>query len=346
MQKIIDDKKLEEPTDLKKRQRLVPKYLLPRMNFYADLSLEILKPSNRNNDNTLSHNLAEIYRDSVKCIILAERYCQKKHPSLLKKITEKNEIFETYWFSKKLKIIENNPLKRHEAKNLIQVFYVELFYALKRIHEEYSTLKESRQFYIPIQDSNYVESDEEKIYQTIINEESIKDDVFRNTFLKNILLLQIPADNLRRIINPIPGIPSDPAVRSKRAQQGGVEANKDKYLIIEKIINHLKEKRPHTFLSKKDRESWSSNEKTKHDLDYKFESLSKFYAVHIGQLMEIIDIYKDENKSKKHGKTLSSINFPRYFLRWRNDSLDLRAEMIFHIYSADEKKVLKKYLKK
>lgn len=330
----------QELIDLHLEARSIPKYLIPRINFYSDLSLEFFKPSVRNDYKTFSENLAEIYRDSVKCIALAEQYCKIKKRSYLKSITADERYFQTKSISRKIEILGDHSPLIEKNDNTIKIFYVGLFHSLKKIHREYFEAIKIKPELSPPQKNNITEIDEEKIYHTILNEKSIEDEVFRNNFLKNILLLQIPTGHLHRIINPIPGIPSDPASRSSRAKIGGIEASKDKIEIIKTIYDYIKKNKPENFLSAKEFEEFNKEEINR-KLGYKFKSLTKFCEIHIHDFMKIIDNYKERNPSTKYGRTLDPTNFQRYFTNWLKDHEELKAEMVFHIYSAEEKKLLK-----
>lgn len=312
---------------------IVPKSLQPRMRVYSRILTEpiksedtflILKEKNQEKSEiTLSENLAEIFLYSLQSIYLAEAFCAKKHPKLIKSLVPHQEIIGYIYFSDKIKILNNGHLLTHLAECPIQNFYALLFGSLKEIFEQYEViLEESPNLYKPPR-NNYREITEEKIYQTIIDEDSLKNDYFRNNFLTKILLLQIPADNLRKMCDMTPSPHSDLITRQIRASAGGRVANFGEQLLLEKTIEYLQKNRP-------------SKEK--------FKSKSAFNKMHYDNFASILEDYQkitQENSTIKFGRNLLASNFLRKILFWSKNSEQFIAELSFHIYSDKEKEKIK-----
>lgn len=325
----------ETITDLCQKKRLVPKYMLKRIDFYSDLSLEFYKPAIRSAGKTFSENLAEIYRDSVKCIILAENYCKTKKRSYLKSITKDERFFQTKSIARKIEILGDYTPLIENRDNPVKEFYLLLFYQLKKIHSEYSEVIKTKPGLLPIKENNITESDEEKIYYTILNEKSLEDEDFRNGFLNSILLLQIPTGHLHRIVNPIPGIPSLPDTRFNRARKGAEKSNKDRDEIIKIFINHIRKNKPEKFISAKELKEFNKREENK-KLVYKFKTISKFCEAHFDEFVKIIDSYKENNPTSAYANKIDPINFKNILSSWKKTSQALKAEIDFHVYSANK----------
>ena len=314
--------------NLKPKERLIPHYLTPRMSFYSHLSDEDIKPQdtvfilNEKIESkslaTLSLNLAEIFRNSIKTIISAEEYCKKKHPTILYRISPDRKLLEEKNFSEKIKIIKNQSFLIHEATETIQHLYIHVFDSLREIYKIFGeAIKEQPDLY-PLPNKNIKETEEEIIYQTISNEASIKNDYFRNEILNRVLLLQIPSENLRKMSNPTPGVPSDPTVRSKRSQSGGEKANSDQAIIINTIIDYLKKYR--------------INSTEKEDAK-KIKKISDLCRKHEEEFTKIIEDYKKSNPDTKHGKTLNEYNVQKNIYKWIKKSDELKSEVNLHLHS-------------
>lgn len=314
--------------NLSPKERLLPHYLTQRMSFYAHLSDEAIKSQDTvfilkekiqsKNQATFSKNLAEIFRNSIKTIILAEEYCDKKRLTLLYRISPNINLIKEKNFSEKIKILKSNCFLIHEAIHPIQHIYIHVFEFLREIYKIFGeAIKEQPNLY-PSPNKNINESEEDILYQTILNEESIKNDYFRNEILNRILLLQIPAENLRKMTDPTPGVPSDPILRSKRSKLGGEKSNADQALLINTVIEYLKKYRIKN----------SNKENTK-----KSKNKSALYRKHENEFIKIIENYKKSNPNTKHGKTLDENNFQRYFSNWIKKSEKLKSEVDLHLHS-------------
>lgn len=315
--------------DLKPKEKIIPHYLTPRMSFYSHLPDEPIKSEysvfiinkkiQEKSQISFSENLAEIFRNSVKTIISAEEFCKKKRRTLLAQIVPDQKILEEKNFSNKIKILKGADFLSHLATEPIQNMYIHVFESLREIYKLFGEFAKDSPNLYPIPNKNIKESEEEILYQTILNEDSIKNDYFRNEILNKVLLLQIPAENLRKMIDPKPGIPSDPALRSKRAKLGAEKSNAGQDVLIKMITDYLKNNRPKEITSIKSK---------------KIKSLSTLCKEHDTEFIKIIEDYKKSNPHTKHGKTLNPYNFQRNFSGWIENSEDLKAEVDFHLSSA------------
>lgn len=305
----------------KSRKISTPTYLKPRIIFYPHLESEHIKHNDEliiihekiedKKNKTFSELLANIFRESIKCINQTEEFCKNKKIRSFKSIFPDEAILNKIKFSDKLKFLGNEYLLIFEAKEPIQKLYITLFELLREIYKLYSEIICENEYLYRPPNNNFKESQEEIIYQTILNEESIKNDFFRNEFLKLILLLQTPCDHLKRMINPIPGVPSDPTLRSRRAKLGGEAANNGKNEIIELVITFLSENRP---------------SESKY-----FSSRSKLYESHEEKFQELIINHKEKNQKSKYVKEIKIENLPELFSKWCNSSEELKNEISFHV---------------
>lgn len=315
--------------DLKPKERIIPHYLTPRMSFYSHLPDEPIKSEDsvfiinkkiqEKSQITFSENLAEIFRNSIKTIISVEEFCEQNQQSLLSKIVPDQKILEEKNFSNKINILKDGDLLHFLAIDPMQKMYIHVFESLREIYKLFGEIAKDSPNLYPIPNKNKKESEEEILYQTILNEDSIKNDYFRNEILNKVLLLQIPVENLRKMTDPKPRTLPDPALRSEIAKLGAEKSNAGQDVLIKMITDYLKNNRP--------KENASIKIK-------KIKTLSALCKEHDNEFMKIIEDYKKSYPDTKHGKTLMPYNFQRNFSGWIKNSEELKAEVYFHLSSA------------
>ena len=321
----------------KDRERIsVPKSLQPRMNLYAPLETDSIKSTdsvsiikekiNDKKEDGFLKNLAEIFRESVCCILVAEKYCEENYPNLLRKITTKHQILSVSSFEYKIGILGDDEFILYESIHPIQKFYITLFDSLREIFKEYKIFIDANRYLYRVPKHNYRESTEEKIYQTKLNEESLKNDYFRDVILKEVMLLQIPCNNLRIAIDSNNEILSNRVLRYTRINSNKKNKNIGQEILVDKILSFFEKNRGR-----------SENGKIR--------SISELYTFYLKELDEILKEYMNNNIDRldkvtgrrvNYGRQLTLEGLLRKFYYWMQYSDDFKMEISnYHIYKPE-----------